>query len=685
MPSFERAVCPHDCPSACALEVERIDARTIGRVRGAKMPYTDGVVCAKVARYAERVHHPERLSQPLLRSGPKGSGQFEPISWDAALDLLARRIREAEAKHGPETIWPYHYAGTEGLVQCAGLRRLGNLAGWSRQRETFCIALSNAGWKAGTGVRYGVDAREVVDSDLIVIWGGNPVHTQVHFMTWVAKARRARGAKVVVVDPYRTATAEKADLHLALKPGTDAALACAVMHVLLAEGLADRAYLAKYTDFSPEVEAHFATRTPQWAAGITGLPAEQIIEFARLYGRTPNSFLRFGYGFTRQRNGAAAMHAASCLPAVTGAWQHRGGGALYGHGAIFKLNTDFLNGLDACTPHTRILDMARIGAVLTGDKRDLGDGAPVTVMIVQNTNPAVVAPESARVREGLLREDLFLCVHEHFMTDTAKYADLVLPATTFLEHDDVYTASGHTFLQTSRAIIEPHADCRENHVFISQLAERLGVEHPAFKASAWELVDRVLRDSGHPGADEVQAMDWLDCAASFEDAHYLNGFGHADRRFHFAPDWSAIGPDAASMPRFPDQMAVINDTDSAHPFRLVAAPARHFLNTSFTETPSSQRFEGRPTVIVHPATAGRLGIREGDIVRLGNTRGALRIHARLADGMRENTVVVESQWPNSAFLDGLGINTLVSAEPGFPNAGAAYHDTAVWLQPCTEG
>lgn len=682
MPSFERSVCPHDCPSACALEVERIDAHTIGRVRGAKMPYTDGVVCAKVARYAERVHHPERLTQPLLRSGPKGSGQFEPVSWDAALDLLTQRIREAEARHGPETVWPYHYAGTEGFVQRGALRRLGHLAGWSRQRETFCVALSNAGWKAGTGVRYGVDAREVVDSDLIVIWGGNPVHTQVHFMTWVAKARRARGAKLVVVDPYRTATAEKADLHLALKPGTDAALACAVMHVLLAEGLADRAYLAKYTDFSPELEAHFATRTPQWAAEITGLPAGQIIEFARLYGRTPNSFLRLGYGFTRQRNGAAAMHAASCLPAVSGAWQHRGGGALYGHGAIYGLKTGFLDGTDVCPPRGRILDMARIGAVLTGDRRDLGDGAPVTVMLVQNTNPAVVAPESALVREGLLRDDLFLCVHEQFMTDTAKYADLVLPATTFLEHDDFYTASGHTFLQTARAIIEPHADCRENHVFIGQLAARLGVEHPAFSASAWEVIDRTLRDSGHPGADEVQAMDWLDCAASFEDAHYLNGFGHADRRFRFAPDWSAIGRDAASMPRFPDQMAVINDTDADHPFRLVAAPARHFLNTSFTETPSSQRFEERPTVIVHPATAGRLGIAEGDIVRLGNTRGALRIHARLADGMRENTVVVESQWPNSAFLDGLGINTLVSAEPGFPNAGAAYHDTAVWLRPC---
>lgn len=682
MPSFERSVCPHDCPSACALEVERIDAHTIGRVRGAKMPYTDGVVCAKVARYAERVHHPERLTQPLLRSGPKGSGQFAPISWDAALDLLTRRIREAEARHGPETVWPYHYAGTEGFVQRGALRRLGHLAGWSRQRETFCVALSNAGWKAGTGVRYGVDAREVVDSDLIVIWGGNPVHTQVHFMTWVAKARRARGAKLVVVDPYRTATAEKADLHLALKPGTDAALACAVMHVLLAEGLADRAYLAKYTDFSPEFEAHLATRTPQWAADITGLPAEQIIEFARLYGRTPNSFLRLGYGFTRQRNGAAAMHAASCLPAVSGAWQHRGGGALYGHGAIYGLKTDFLDGTDVCPPRGRILDMARIGAVLTGDRRDLGDGAPVTVMLVQNTNPAVVAPESARVREGLLREDLFLCVHEQFMTDTAKYADLVLPATTFLEHDDFYTASGHTFLQTARAIIEPFADCRENHVFIGQLAARLGVEHPAFSASAWEVIDRTLRDSGHPGADAVQAMDWLDCAASFEEAHYLNGFGHPDRRFRFAPDWSAIGRDAASMPRFPDQMAVINDTDADHPFRLVAAPARHFLNTSFTETPSSQRFEERPTVIVHPAAAGRLGIAEGDIVRLGNTRGALRIHARLADGMRENTVVVESQWPNSAFLDGLGINTLVSAEPGFPNAGAAYHDTAVWLRPC---
>lgn len=683
MSSFERAVCPHDCPSACALDVERLDAQTIGRVRGGKMPYTDSVVCAKVARYAERVHHPERLTQPLRRCGPKGSGQFEPVSWEVALDTVAQRISAAVAAYGPETVWPYHYAGTMGLVQRGALRRLGNLAGWSRQRETFCIALSDAGWLAGAGAKRGVDTREVVDADLVVIWGGNPVHTQVHFMTWVAKARRARGTKLVVIDPYRTATAEKADLHLAPRPGTDAALACAVMHVLLAEDLADRAYLARYTDFSPELEAHLATRTPQWAEQITGIPAEQIVAFARLYGRTPRSFLKLCHGFTRQRNGAAAMHAASCLPAMTGAWQHPGGGALYGQSALYGLNTAFINGYDVTPAHGRILDMSRIGAVLTGEAHDLGNGAPVTAMLIQNTNPAVVAPESARVRAGLLREDLFVCVHEQFMTDTARYADIVLPATTFLEHDDLYTASGHTFMQVSRQIIAPQAQARENHWVISQLAQRLGIHHAAFDMTAWQVVDRVLHDSGRPGADALHAMGWLDCALPFEQAHFLEGFGHADKRFHFAPDWAQRGTDPQKMPRFPDQMAVIEEADATHPFRLVAAPARHFLNSTFTETPSSQRFEGRPTALLHAAAAERLGIHEGDVVRLGNARGSLRIHARVAAGeMRENTVVVESQWPGAAFLDGLGINTLVGAEPGFPNAGAAFHDTAVWIERC---
>ncbi len=676
-----RSVCPHDCPSTCALDVELAAPQRIGRIRGAAQPYTDGVICAKVARYAERIHHPERLLYPLRRIGSKGGGRFERIAWDAALDLLAERLNSAIARHGPQTVWPYHYAGTMGLVQrAAPLRRLGHLCGWSRQRETFCVALADAGWLAGVGVKRGVDAREVVDADLIVVWGGNPVHTQINFMHWAQKARRVRGAPLVVIDPYRTPTAAQADLHLALKPGSDGALACAVMHVMLAEGLADRDFLARHTDFSPQVERHLMERTPQWAAAITGLTVEEILAFARLYGQTPNSYLRVGYGFTRQRNGSAAMHAVTCLPAVSGAWRHRGGGALFGQGAIYRLNTAFLNGLDGETPAARTLDMSRIGAVLTGERRDVGDGPPVTAMIVQNTNPAVVAPESGKVRAGLSREDLFLCVHEHFLTDTAKQADLVLPATMFLEHDDIYQASGHTFLQVARAVVPPPGECRSNHAFIGALAGRLGIVHPAFAMSEWDLVERLLADSGHPPAEAILAMGGLDCAPPFETAHFLDGFGHPDGRFRFAPDWAARGEGHAAMPRFPDHQRVIDEPNAAKPFRLVAAPARTFLNSTFSETPSSRAKEKRPTVKIHPAACARLGIGAGDIVALGNELGSLRLHAEIFDGMQETTLIVESQWPNDAFLDGIGINLLVSAEPGYPAAGAAYHDTAVWLQ-----
>ena len=674
------SVCPHDCPSVCALDVELLSPERIGRLRGSPQPYTDGVICAKVARYAERVHHPDRLLQPLRRVGAKGSGQFAAISWDDALDLVAENFQAAIARHGPETVWPYHYAGTMGLVQRGAIRRLGHLAGWSRQRETFCVALADAGWLAGVGAKRGVDAREVVDSDLIVVWGGNPVHTQINFMHWTQKARRERNAQLVVIDPYRTATAEKADLHLAPRPGTDGALACAVMHVLLAEGLADRDYLKRHTDFSERVENHLASRTPQWAAQITGLTADEIVAFARLYGSTQRSYLRVGYGFTRQRNGAAAMHAVSCLPAISGAWAQPGGGALYGNGGLYGLQTDFLRGLDGIVATSRQLDMGRIGAVLAGNPRDLGDGPPVSALLIQSTNPAVVAPDSSAVRAGLLRDDLFTCVHEQFLTDTAKLADVVLPATTFLEHDDLYQASGHTFLQIARAAIPAPGQCRSNHQFIGQLAQRLEIEHPAFALDEWSLIDRVLADSGKISADELLAKGWIDCAQPFAQAHFIDGFAHPDGRFRFAPDWQALGDGHAVMMPLPDHLEVIDEPTAAKPFRLVAAPARNFLNTTFSETATSRQKEDRPTALIHPSVCAQQGIADGDLVRLGNEQGSVLLHAKPFAGLQPSTLVVESQWPNDAFIEGIGINTLVSAEPGFPAAGAAYHDTAVWLQ-----
>jgi len=488
-------VCPHDCPSACALAVERIDGVRIGRVRGAeRQSYTQGVVCAKVARYAERQHHPDRLSVPLRRVGDKGMGcgAFAPISWDDALEEVAEHFTQATQRHGPETVWPYYYAGTMGRVQRDGINRLRHAMGYSGELLTICNFLTDAGWLAGVGTKRGVDAREIARSDLIVVWGGNPVSTQVNVMTHIAQARKERGAKLVVVDPYRTGTAEVADMHLAPLPGTDGALACAVMHVLFKEGYADRAYLQRYTDDPAGLEAHLRGRDPAWAAGITGLSEAEIIDFARLYGRTRRSYIRVGYGFSRSRNGAAQMFAVTCLPTVTGAWAHEGGGAHYSNHGMLPLDLTMIEGLDVVDPATRILDQSRIGPVLTGDKRDLGDGPPVTALLVQNTNPMVVAPESGLVRQGFRRDDLFTCVHEQFLTETAAMADIVLPATTFLEHDDIYTAGGHHFLQIGRAVLPTHAECRSNHAVICGLARRLGARHPGFEMTAFELIEHTL-------------------------------------------------------------------------------------------------------------------------------------------------------------------------------------------------
>jgi anaerobic selenocysteine-containing dehydrogenase len=340
--TWHPSVCPHDCPSVCALEVERRADGRLGRIRGSsRNAYTAGVICAKVARYHERYHHPERLGFPLRRKGPRGSGAFARIGWDEALDEIAEALILAEQRHGAETVWPYWYAGTMGLVQRDGIQRLTHVKKYSRFKSTICVMLSDTGFKAGHGRRWGVPATEIGEhSELVVVWGCNPVHTHVNLMSHIARARKERGTRLVVVDPYRSGTAEAADLHLALRPGTDGALACGVMHVLFREGLADRDYLARLSDAPDELEQHLRARTPEWAAAITGLKTEEIVAFARLYGATKRSFLRLGYGFTRSRNGAAAMHAASCLPVVTGAWAHAGGGALYNFGELYRLRQD---------------------------------------------------------------------------------------------------------------------------------------------------------------------------------------------------------------------------------------------------------------------------------------------------------------------------------------------------------
>jgi anaerobic selenocysteine-containing dehydrogenase len=620
------------------------------------------------------------VTHPLLRTGPKGAGQFRQISWDEALDRIAQRFAADSARLGPEAVWPFYYAGTMGLVQRDGINRLRHVMRYSRQKMSICTALPEIGWNAGVGVPRGPDSRELAKSDLIVMWGGNPVSTQVNVMTHVSRARKERGAKFVVIDPYKTPTAAVADLHLAPRPGTDAALACAVMHIAFRDGYADRDYMAKYTDVPDRLEAHLAAKTPEWASAITGVPVEAIETFGALYGRTKRSFIRCGYGFARSRNGAAAMHAVVCLPAVTGAWLHEGGGALWSNRAIYGFNKTLIEGLDARDTSIRELDMSRVGSVLTGDPSELRGGPPVTAMLIQNQNPLTVCPDSNRVRRGFGRDDLFVATHEQFMTETARWSDIVLPATMFMEHDDLYQAGGHSHIQIGPKLIEPPGECRSNHEVLQGLAKRLGAKHRGFEMTAMEIADETLRVSGYPGAAEVLEKRWLDVMPSFEASHYLNGFATPDKRFHFAPDWKSFGDNHAVMPALPDHMENIDSAHADAPFRLVTAPSRSFLNSTFSEMPSRRKREGRPTVLVNPDDAQTLGLVEGSKVRLGNSRGEVVLHARIAEGQQPGVLVAESIWPSECFEGGIGINALTSDEPGPPWGGAVFHDTAVWMR-----
>ncbi len=691
------SACPHDCPSTCALDVELIDSRTIGRVHGAKEnSYTSGVVCAKVARYADRVHHPDRLLKPLIRAGAKGEGRWKEASFDAMLDLVAEKFDRAEEKYGSETVWPYYYAGTMGLIQRDGIHRLRHAKRYSGFFGSICTNLAWTGYVMGTGALRGSDPREMAKSDCVVIWGTNAVATQVNVMTHAIRGRKERGAKIVVIDVYENATMKQADMGLVVRPGTDGALACAVMHVLFREGFADRPYLEKYSDDPRGLEAHLADRTPEWAAAITGLSVDEIEAFARLIGQIKRVYFRLGYGFARQRNGSVNMHAAVSVPTVLGAWQYEGGGAFNSNSGIspFKMDNGLVEGSALRDPSIRYLDHSRIGPVLMGHEDALYGGPPVTAMLIQNTNPVNVAPEQRLVKQGFLRDDLFTCVHEQFMTDTAQLADVVLPATMFLEHDDLYKGGGNQHITLGPKLIEPPEGPRTNHYVIEELAKRLGVaDRPGFGMTEREHIDVMLKSRDHGDFDSLKASRWVDVQPDFDTAHFLSGFGHPDGKFRFRPQWvggvapnkppknmgAAFGP-YDRLPEFPDHVDLIEVVDEQHPFRLTTSPARNFLNSSFAETPVSKKNEGRPSLLLHPDDAAALGVGDGARVEVGNTRGEVVLHAKLFTGIKRGVVIAEGIWPNSAHERGEGINVLTGSDAPAPYGGAAFHDNKVWVR-----
>ncbi|UVC10682.1 molybdopterin oxidoreductase family protein [Rhizobium sp. TH2] len=686
--------CPHDCPSTCALDVEIGADGRIGRVRGSDSnSYTAGVICAKVARYAERLYHPDRLMHPMRRTGAKGAGGWQQVRWDDALDEIANAFVKAEAIHGSQTVWPYYYAGTMGWVQRDSIDRLRHAKRYSGFFDSICTNQAWTGVVMGTGALRGPDPREMAKSDCVVIWGTNAVSTQVNVMTHAIRARKERGAKIVVIDIYDNPTMKQADMKLILRPGSDAALACAVMHIVFRDGHADREYLAKYSDDPSGLEAHLKTRTPEWASSITGLSVGEIETFARLVGTTKKTFFRLGYGFTRSRNGAVSMHAALSVPVVLGGFKYEGGGGFHSNSGIFGLDNRLLTGASFADPAIRHLAQTELGRILTGDKASLQGGPPVTAMLIQNTNPMNVMPEQRLVRQGFARDDLFVAVHEQFMTETADIADIVLPATMFVEHDDIYRAGGQSHILLGPKLVEAPENVRTNLFVIEELAKRLDVsDMPGFGLTERQHIDAILSPADLPSYEELAADKWFDRQPDFETAHYLNGFAQPDGKFRFKPDWKGqrgptrppesmglMGP-VDTLPTFPDYWASIEETDAAHPYRLATPPARNYLNSTFAETKTSREKEGRPELMISPADAARAGIATGDIVTIGNARASIRIHARVTDLTKPGVVLAEGLWPNKAHLDGEGINVLTSAEAAAPYGGVGLHDNHVWLR-----
>ncbi|PPR26067.1 MAG: putative dimethyl sulfoxide reductase chain YnfE [Alphaproteobacteria bacterium MarineAlpha9_Bin4] len=680
MYKISTSACPHDCPSTCVLDIEH-DNEKILKVKGnTNNTYTKGIICSKVSRYPERTHNNKRLTVPLIRVGKKGEGIFKPSSWDDALNIVSKNLKEIIRKHGSQAVWPYFYAGTMGLIQRDSINRLRHYFNFSGQYSTICTTLAATGWLAGTGCLKGADPREVIYSKIIVMWGGNPASTQVNFMKHVQEARKKRNAFFVVIDPYQNKTARLADLHIKIRPGTDGALACAIMHNILKNRKEDEEYLKKYTKDYDLLSKHLKIKTPEWAEKITGVPVKIINKFSKILCNESPSYFRLGYGFTRQRNGSFNMHAVSCIPTLLGSWKYKGGGAFYNNSGIYNIDKDTIEGLRFINPKIRILDQSRIGPILNNDLSALNGGPNVKAIFIQNTNPLVVAPETNKVRTGFKRKDLFVCVHEQFMTETAKYADVLLPATSFVEHDDIYISGGHQHLTYGPKLIKNIGKSWSNNKLINELAKRLGSKDECFKINEKQIINITLKKSKLGNFNNLKKNKFLDLQPSFEESHFLNGFGHKDKRFHFSPKWKKDNKNFNNKYNLPDHYELIEKNSKKHPFKLVTAPAHNFLNSSFTELDTSKKKEIKPTIKIHPKDLKELNLISDEIVMIGNNRGKLRIHTEKFSGLLQGITIVEGIWPNEFFLDNLGINTLVGSDVPEPAGGAVFHDVAIWIK-----
>jgi len=678
-----RGACPHDCPDTCAMLVTVEDGRAID-VRGAPdHPPTAGTLCTKVARYLERTYSAERVLHPLKRVGRKGEGRFARIGWDEALATIAERFGAiAASPDGPQAIVPYSYAGTMGMLQYGSMdRRFFHRLGASLLDRTICATAGKAGWVATIGAAMGTDVEQFENSRLILIWGSNAIVSNLHFWTRAQEAKR-RGARLVAIDPYRSQTAEKCHEHIALIPGTDAALALGMMHVLIAEDLVDHDYVARHTVGFDALRGRAAEFPPGRVARICGIAAETVVGLARAYGTTKPAAIRLNYGMQRHAGGGNAVRAVACLPALVGAWRDPAGGALLSSSGTYPVDSAALERPDLMRGTPRTINMSAIGNALL-EAMD----PPIRAIYVYNSNPVAVAPESAKVAAGFAREDLFCVVHEIFRTDTADFADIVLPATTQLEQLDVHGSYGHLYALANNPSIAPLGEAKPNTQVFRELAARMGFSEPCFRDSDDELARQAFgkHDPRAAGLDweELKAKGFQRLAVPHPYAPFAEGgFPTPSGKCEFYSEALAReGHDP--LPAFvPPRESVASNPALAHryPLAFISPPARNFLNSSFANLPTFVAEERTPRLDINPGDATSRSIATGDRVRIFNDRGSFTATARVTDRARPGVVVAPSIWWKKLSPDGANANAVTSQALTDFGRAATFYDCLVEVQ-----
>jgi anaerobic selenocysteine-containing dehydrogenase len=666
--------CPHDCPDTCSL-VTTVENGVAVKVQGnpAHQP-TDGVLCAKVSKYAERTYHAERLLQPMRRVGPKGSGRFEPVSWDTALDDIASRLK-AIAARDPQAILPYSYCGTMGLVQGEGMAaRFFNQLGASQLERTICASAGSTGMLHTLGGKIGMKTEFFAEAKLIVLWGTNSITSNLHFWRLAQDAKR-NGAKLVCIDPRRTETAEKCHEHLRILPGTDGALAFALMHELVVNDWLDHDYIREHTVGWDGLRERAMRWTPERAAAVCGIPAQQIRDLARDYGTIKPAAIRLNYGMQRVRGGGNAARAVACLPALVGAWRHRAGGVLLSSSGWFPVDRARLQRPDLLAGRpTRVINMCTIGNDLQRPASP-GFGPAVEAVVVYNCNPLAVAPDSKQVAAGFSRPDLFTVVIEQFQTDTADYADYLLPATTQLEHWDIHTAYGHTDVMLNRPAIAPVGQARANAQIFRDLAARMGFDDPCFRDSDETMCRQAFGDRVDWSLLLAQGFAPLQIPdAPFADGRFPTPSGKCE---FFSAELARRGQDG-----LPDYLPNYEPAGSSptFPLAMISPPARNFLNSTFVNVKSLRAIENEPVLEISPQDAAARGVVSGRTVRVFNERGEYRCKAEVTDRARPGVVNGMGIWWRKFGADGTNVNELTSQRLTDMGNGPVFYDCLVEVQ-----